>query len=215
MRRNVCSFSLMLTVLASSLFVHAAQQTGKVQSGVTPIAFSTVTLYSAGGSPSAAAAVLGKAKSDARGFFSISFTPPADSNAVLYLIADGGALPTAAPDSKLLPGAIRQATVLGPKAEPAGVVINERTTSATAYAMAQFINGVAIAGKAPGLQNAAATLRNLVDVTSGEAGFVLANPPNGLSTSTMREFNSLANLLAGCVEVRSLRIAARLRNLIG
>jgi hypothetical protein len=50
------------------------------------------------------------------------------------------------------------------------------------------------------LQNAAATVRNLVDVSSGQVGSVLANPPNSSTTSTMREFNSLANLLASCVD---------------
>lgn len=78
-------------------------------------------------------------------------------------------------------------------------MINERTTSASAYAMAQFIDGPQIAGKAPGLQNAAATVRSLVDLSSGQVGSVLGNPPNGSSTSTMSEFNSLSNLLASCV----------------
>ena len=65
--------------------------------------------------------------------------------------------------------------------------------------MAQFIDGPQIAGKAPGLQNAAATVRNLVNLSSGKVGAVLGRPPNGFTTSTMREFNSLANLLASCV----------------
>jgi hypothetical protein len=52
---------------------------------------------------------------------------------------------------------------------------------------------------APGLQNAAATVRNLVDLTTGQVGSVLGNPPNGSETSTMPAFNSLANMLAACV----------------
>jgi sugar lactone lactonase YvrE len=45
-----------------------------------------------------------------------------------------------------------------------------------------------------------ATAGNLADVTSGAASSVLASAPNGAATSTYAEFNSLANLLASCVE---------------
>jgi hypothetical protein len=76
--------------------------------------------------------------------------------------------------------------------------------------MAQFIDGPSIAGKAPGLQNAAATARSLVDLSLGEVGSVLGNPPNGLTTSTMREFNSLANLLASCVNASNAAPCASL-----
>ena len=91
------------------------------------------------------------------------------------------------------------ASVLGTAPVPANVFINELTTVASAYALAQFVNGPNITGEAPGLQNAAAMAQNLVNVATGQAGSVLSSPPNGLETSTWREFNSLANLLATCV----------------
>ena len=95
---------------------------------------------------------------------------------------------------------IALATVLGDwDTSDQAIVVNERTTVATAWAMAQFLDGFNISGKSPGLQNAAATVRNLVDLLTGEVGSVLANPPNGEHTSTMAEFNSLANLLSICV----------------
>jgi hypothetical protein len=190
---------MVLLVLTFPLAAHAAEQKGKVQSGETSIAFSTVTLYRAGAYRGARAVALGRAQSDDSGFFHISYTPPSGPGAVLYLIADGGfALPSAqAPKGRR--GSIRLAAVLGTPPVPADVVINERTTVASAFAMAQFIAGRNIAGKAPGLQNAAATVQNLVDVTSGQVGSVLGNPPNGSETSTMAEFNSLANVLAACV----------------
>src|SRR2546427_7071702 len=139
-----------LMVLASPLCGQAAQQSGTVQSGETPIAFSTVTLYSAGGLQHSSPVALGKAQSDASGVFHISFTPPSDTKAVFYLIANGGSLLTAFQGAKPRRGAIRLATVLGTTPIPTEVVINERTTVAAAYAMAQFIAGQKIAGKAPG-----------------------------------------------------------------
>src|SRR5215510_11439504 len=186
-------------VLASPLCGLAAQQSGRVQSGETPVAFSTVTLYSAERPQSSSPIILGKAQSDANGVFHIPFTPPSNSTAVLYLIANGGSPLPASQGAKPLRGALRLATVLGTTPVPAEVVINERTTVASVYALAQFIDGQKITGKAPGLQNAAAIMRNLVDVTTGEVGSVLGNPPNGVETSTMPAFNSLANMLAACV----------------
>ena len=196
---QICSSAVMLVLFASSLAANAAQESGRVQTGEAPIASSTVTLYSAGNVQHGAPTLLGKATTDATGSFNIRFNPPSDTDSVLYLIADGGSVGTARNGHSRLERSIRLATVLGRAPFPATVVINERTTATSAYAMAQFIDGPQIAGKAPGLQNAAATLRNLVNLTSGQVGTVLAKFPNGSSTSTMREFNSLANLLASCV----------------
>ncbi|MFL6352000.1 MAG: hypothetical protein ACJ74Z_09145 [Bryobacteraceae bacterium] len=196
---QVSSSALMLILSASSLAAATTQQSGYVRTGATPIASSTVTIYEAGSFKNAPPTTLGKATTDATGFFNIPFNAPSDSNAVLYVIADGGNIATVRHSNSRLAGAIRLATVLGAAPVQGGIVINERTTAASAYAMAQFIDGLEIAGKAPGLQNAAATVRSLVDLSSGQVGSVLGNPPNGSTTSTLREFNSLANLLASCI----------------
>jgi sugar lactone lactonase YvrE len=198
---RVASALIPLIVLAAASPVHARglRQSGTVQSGDRSIAFSTVTLYRAGTQTGIVAVPLGTAKTDARGFFSVAFLPPSDPDAVLYLIADGGTV-RSIPEGDAAPsGAIALATVLGPRPVSGGVVINERSTVASAYAMAQFFVGREIAGTAPGLKNAAATVRNLADIGTGRVGSVLANPPNGLATSTMRQLNSLANMLAACV----------------
>ena len=171
-----------------------------VRTGRTPIRFSSVTLYSAGGTQGADPVILGSTQTDAKGSFSIAFTAPSEEKTILYIIADGGIPASSIRGANPPSAAIRLATVLGSKPIAAGVVVNERTTVATAYAMAQFISGSSIAGKSPGLQNAVATMMNLVDPTTGEVGAVLGTAPNGLRTSTMREFNSLANLLASCVD---------------
>jgi hypothetical protein len=161
---------------------------GRVLHGQSPIANSTVTLYQATSSRRAEATVLGISQTDALGNFKISYRSPEDTRSVLYLISQDKS------------GAVRLASVLGVIPVPSNVVMNERTTVATAYAMAQFINGVSIGGPYPGLQNAAATLRNLVDLKNGNIGAVLSKDPNGSSTITLSEFNSLANMLASCVE---------------
>ncbi|MBF0320560.1 MAG: hypothetical protein HQL01_12235 [Nitrospirae bacterium] len=190
-KKLICSALAVPAVLAFSLFAYAAEQRGVVQSGGTPIASSTVTLYSAGSLKGIPAVALGAAQSDDNGKFNIVYTPPLDTKAVLYLIADG--------DINVTQNPIRLATVLGDAPIPAEVVINERTATASAYAMAQFISGRNITGTSPGLQNAAATVRNLVDITTGKVGQVLSNSPNGMETSTMSQLNTLANMLAACV----------------
>ena len=65
--------------------------------------------------------------------------------------------------------------------------------------MAQFIDGETIGGTYPGLQNAAAIVRNLVDIYTGDVSPLLGRFPNGPYTSARNLFNSLANMLAGCV----------------
>ena len=70
---------------------------------------------------------------------------------------------------------------------------------ATAYAMAQFFTPTGIDGTSPGLQNAAATAQNLVDLSNGDIGQVLDSFPNGASTSTRATLNAIANMLAACV----------------
>ncbi len=186
-RLNLASLAaLVLTAYpAGELFAH--QQKGRVTSGGAPIAGSTVTLYRAGADPGSGAVALGTAPTNPGGFFNISYTPPPEPDAVLYLVADGPQ-----------PG-IRLATVLGTGDFPSNATINERTTVATAYAMAQFIDGAEIGGNDPGVKNASLTLRNLVNLSSGQVGTVLGSPPNGSQTSTKRAFNSLACMLAACV----------------
>jgi hypothetical protein len=169
---------------------------GSVLSGRTPLISMTVTLYrsaSAGG----ASVALGSSRTGADGSFRIVYPAQRPSTAVLYLIAGRGA-------------AVRLSSVLGAAPAPARVVVNERTTVATGFALAQFIAGRTIAGNSPGVQNAAGMAQNLVDARTGGIGRVLAAAPNGSQTSTLRTFNSLANMLVPCAR-SGLRCGALLR----
>jgi hypothetical protein len=183
----------------------AAAQThalkGTVESAERPIAGAKVALYEAGQSKTAHGRILATTFSDGAGGFELNFAlgNRGGGTGVLYVTAEGNNS-AAASRRAIKHSPIALATVLGDSNEtPQNFVVNERTTVATAWAMAQFMNGFDISGKSPGLQNAAATVRNLVDLMTGEAGSVLANPPNGAETSTLAEFNSLANLLSVCV----------------
>jgi len=166
---------------------------GFVRSGATEVAQATVTLYAAadaGGSPQ----VLGTDHASPAGEFDIAYTPPADPTAVLYVTAVArGASPN--------PGAVTLVTVLGTAPWPVEAIVNPRTTVAAAYAMTQFTDGTGIAGPAPGLQNAGAMAANLADPETGAVAGVLAASPNGSDTSTLPTFNSLANMVAACVDL--------------
>lgn len=163
-------------------------QAGKVLGAGGPVQDATVRLFCAGVARRAGATVLGTAQTDAKGEFRIEFAQPTGPNAVLYLVAEGHL------------GDLKFATVLGADSVSPGVCINERTTIATAYTMAQFIDDDVIGGYPIGVRNAALVFRNLVDPVSGRPAKFLQQKPNGTETSTLRKFNSLANILAACSE---------------
>src|SRR3989440_683850 len=200
-RRLTASAAFVVVVLVAALLVPlvsarpvSAQLVGlhgRVLSGATPLQSFRVTLL-ATTPESGAPAPLGTANSAADGSFDISYSAPANPGAVLYLRAENTTTP---PD----PGAITLASVLGTAPVVADVVVNERTTVASLYAMTQFTENGNIAGKAPGLQNAAGMVRNLVDLATGDISPVLASSPNGGDTSARETFNALANMVAACI----------------
>jgi len=196
-------YGLMLAALFMALFMAtpavpalAAEQSGWVRSAGAAVSGSKVRLYRAGDGDGDKTELLGTATTNTSGAFRITYPAPTENGALLYLIADGGSAVLGLKTSA--GGTIRFATVLGTGKPPAQAVVNERTTVATAYAFNQFLDGRDISGVAPGPKNAAAMMGNLVDIRTGDIGGVLTSAPNGSETQTMAEFNSLANLLAGC-----------------
>lgn len=139
---------------------------------------------------------LGTARSGAGGAFAIHYKG-ARANQVAYLLATrpGGGAEAGYP---IYGQSYRLAAALGEGRIPRRVKVTERTTVAMGFAMAQFIGvGGAVVGQNPGLRNAAAMSGDLVDLGGGLAK-VLRTFPNGRSTSTLRTFNALANLLTIC-----------------
>jgi streptogramin lyase len=158
--------------------------TGTVQSGGTgaaaPLPGYTVTLYrTTPGAPTR----LGSSTTGEDGSFSIPFAAD-ETESIFYATA-------------VREGAVL-AAIVGPRIGDEAV-INELTTVAAAFSMAQFTDGAAIAGSAFGLRIAAMMNGNLVDPRTGASSRVLLSPPNADQTNTLRTTRSLANLVAACV----------------
>jgi hypothetical protein len=180
--------------------------TGRAMAGKTPVVEATVQLYAAGttGNGSVGTPLLGSTlTTDAAGAFTVpaGYACPAAASQ-LYVIVRGGQAGTAAVNP-----AITLATPIGACNQPAsGVpfVINEVTTAATAYGLAQFLNPGgnigATATNTQGLANAVATVASLANLTTGTSPGA-SFPQNGSSPAA--KINSLANLLNTCTAAAS------------
>ncbi|MFJ4188934.1 NHL repeat-containing protein [Kitasatospora sp. NPDC089509] len=189
----------------------AQGQCGVVRSGEVPLGGAEVTLYQAGQGEGGRPRVLARARGGADGRFVLDYRRPRDPRAVLYVLAGvgPGAGGAGAGGERRTPdgaggweadGPVALAAVLSGAGAPPELVVNERTTVAAAYALARFTGPDGVAGPSPGLPNAAAVAHNLADTGTGGVAALLAAPPNGELTSTLAEFNTLANLLASCVD---------------
>ena len=159
---------------------------GVVQTGGTsssqPLPNVHVTLFEATtGQP----ATLGQATTDGSGRFSIRYTR-STSHSIFFVQAD-------------VSEGVEFVTVLGPSLT-ISVTINELTTVAASYSMAQFYRTGVISDNSFGLQIAAGMNDNMVTSATGQSSTVLLNSPNADQTNSLRSTRSLANLLAACVE---------------
>ncbi|HEX8754330.1 MAG TPA: NHL repeat-containing protein [Solirubrobacterales bacterium] len=178
-----------LLVLAGSALA-ASTLAGKVTSAGKPVRGARVALYAAGPGP---AAWLAGTRAGKKGEFALSYENPG-GEAVLYVVAQGGFVAGGGPESRRL-----LMSVAGLGTSPLGEVqVNDQTTVASGYALSRFLHGRQLSGPAPGLQNAAATVSNLVEPRTGKVSFVLANSPNGNATEALPTFNTLANAVAAC-----------------
>ena len=181
---------------ASTGTAYGAGEHGVV-TGTVPLPGMTVVLIEAA-SGKRQPTRIGSARSGRGGRFTLRYSG-AEIPTIKYLLATrpGGAAEAGFP----VPGqTYRLGLALGEGAvpHPAAVQITERTTVAMGFAMAQFIGaGDKVAGKNPGLKNAAAMSGDLVKPAGGVSK-VLLEFPNGGSTSTHATFNSLGNLLTIC-----------------
>jgi hypothetical protein len=159
---------------------------GVVQTGGTafsqPLPGVHVTLFEA---TPALPATLGQATTDASGRFTIPYKKSSTSS-IFFVKADVGE-------------GVEFVAILGPNL-PASVTINELTTVAASYSIAQFYRTGVISGNSFGLQIAAGMNDNIVTAATGESSPVLLSSPNGDQTNSLRSTRSLANLLAACVD---------------
>jgi hypothetical protein len=148
--------------------------------------------------------VLGSTTTNASGQWTIGSITCSPFNVLVYVSATGGTASGTGNNSGL-----SMMAMLGPCnqiATPGSITVNEVTTAASTYAMSQFMSTSAPAdigspsGKTTGIINAAATVNNLVNVNTGAApGPAL---PAG-ATAPSSEINTLANILATCVNTEN------------
>jgi hypothetical protein len=159
---------------------------GVVQRGGTtssqPLPNVNVTLFEA---TLALPAIVGQTTTDASGRFTIAYRK-SSSSSIFFVKAE-------------VAQGVEFITVLGPNL-PGSVTINELTTVAASYSMAQFYRNGVISGNSFGLQIAAGMNDNIVASATGQSSPVLLNSPNADQTNSLRSTRSLANLLAACVD---------------
>jgi len=164
---------------------------GAVVADGTPVSGATVSVLQAGATPGAAV-LLGTGATDPGGSFAVALPRGLTTSAVLYLTASGGTLGGAA-----LPPEVELAASLGDR-RSGPVVVDELTTVAAGYSLAQFAADGRLGGPNPGLANAAVMPRNLVEPATGQLTPFFGQPPNGTATEAVATFNSLASIIAGC-----------------
>jgi hypothetical protein len=176
---------------------------GKVTAAGQPLADGRVVLYVGERS---AVTELGEAETDSSGSFQLSYTSP--QQGVLYVEV------TTTASSKLtlrsVVGVAGDTGGVGP-APSTDVTVNELTTAATSFSLAQFSEQDGISGPSPGLQNAAATAFNLANMVDGTAGAVVTNEDNGANNDTLATLGTLANLVSLCAPSSSARCDELLR----
>jgi streptogramin lyase len=174
--------------------------------GTAPIAGAAVQVYAAGatGNGSAGTAMLATAlTTDANGGFTVPAGYPCPAVASqLYIVVRGGQVGSSASNS-----AITLATPIGACNQVTAssqFVINEVTTAATVWGLAQFLssggNVGASATNTQGIVNAVATVGNLANLAVGTSPG--ASFPKG-GSSPAAGINSLANLLNTCTTAAS------------
>jgi sugar lactone lactonase YvrE len=177
---------------------------GKALAGSQPIVGAAIQLYAAGngGNGSASTALLTSTlTSDATGAFTVAAgyaCPTATSQ--LYVVVRGGQVGSAVANQ-----AITLASALGACNQIASgtqFVINEVTTVATAWGLAQFFgtggNLGASSTNLQGLTNAVATVANLANLTTGATPGTTF-PVTGTSPAT--KVNAVADLLNNCTAI--------------
>jgi hypothetical protein len=175
---------------------------GTVRVGLLPVSGAVVSLYAAGEAGYGSASRLLRTKeaviTNADGSFTASAAEACPSPASLLYIAAGQGNVAGAE----LPG-LALVTALGPCSSFAtsrGVLVNEATTVAAAYALTAFAVDAAHIGSTSanyaGIEKAFATSHDLVDTTTGQARDATVT---GDASVPQREINSLANALNECL----------------
>jgi hypothetical protein len=175
--------------------------TGTVKAGSLGVIGASVQIYAAGttGNGSTPVAIGSALTTDSNGHFSVPAATYPYSNSVVYAVSTGG---KAGASGTVNAGTVLM-SVLGVAnglTSNGSYTVNEATTVASAYAMAQFMKPGAKIGatatNASGIGLAAGTVANLVNITTGALPGTYF-PSTG--TAPTARINSLANLLNACI----------------
>ncbi|HKF03481.1 MAG TPA: hypothetical protein VKB49_14280 [Candidatus Sulfotelmatobacter sp.] len=190
LRKLTLTDLLLLSALLAGRALAEETIKGQVLGAGAPIVKSTVTLWEAStGVPKQ----LAQTKTDSDGRFEVR-SSGAHNDASVYIIATGGEPRSGGGDNP----AIALLTVLGGN-PPSKLTINELTTIASVWTDNQFIDGSAIKGNALGLRIASGNVPNFVDLQTGGYGGAIQDSLNGPQTTTLANFATLADVLAGCI----------------
>ncbi|WP_346839532.1 hypothetical protein [Microbulbifer sp. SAOS-129_SWC] len=163
---------------------------GEVEGNSNPLPGYQVKLYVSYAGSHYGGRVADTTETDDQGRFTLHYRTPLGPaphlKPLLFLVAEQG--------PRMLASAIGS-----PRHHGQRYIVNERTTVATAIAFAQFIHERNIRGNRYGMLNAVHMTANMADPHTGNASDILLKEPNGSDTSTYRTFNSLSNVVAGCV----------------
>ena len=203
-----------MTQTDSNLPPTPAAFAGVMQSGSNPVSGAAISFYAAGSSGPGMGAtnLLGSqtVTTDASGKFSIPDFQCPGSGTQVYLVGRGGSANPAAGHNNAL---VMMAALgdCGSVGSSTTVAMNEVTTAAAAWALAQFIGTDAVIGtsatNATGLGNAFLTAANLADTSKGTA------PGPGLPPNTKLEtakLNTLAAAMWTCNQPVSSTACAKL-----
>lgn len=174
---------------------------GKALAGTQPISGATVQLYAAGttGNGSAATSLLTSAiTTDTTGAFTVpaGYQCPSAGPQLLLTVSGGKSGVAPVNSAIMLVAALGACNQIAASSQ---FTVNEVTTAATAWGLSQFLGASGDFGtsatNAQGLANAAATVANLVNLTTGTSPGA-AFPSTGISPAP--RINSIANLLNTC-----------------
>jgi streptogramin lyase len=174
---------------------------GSMYAGQTAVSGASVQLYAAGSAgygTGATALLASPATTDASGKFSFHYTCPS-SSALVYVVAIGGNPGLSSGTNNAALAMMAALGSCGSLGSSFIASINEVTTVASVFALAQFMSPGANIGTSStntqGLANAFAMINNLVNVGTGTAPG--PSLPAG-ATSPTGTLNTIANILNSC-----------------
>ncbi|SNT34404.1 hypothetical protein SAMN05421770_1083 [Granulicella rosea] len=215
--------------VSASAAISSTGIAGSVHGGRQPISGATVQLYEVG----ATGYTTGLAKpilttavtTNSTGGFSITGDYTCDAGSYVYITASGGNPGSGANNPNItLMAALGSCSYLKANAATTFLNINEVTTVAGAYALAQFFGGSSFGtplSSQPGIAGASAPADNFTTsstnvqgianamalaqvIASNATGASPGNNANGTATVEYWQVNTLADILAGCVNSQGL-----------